>query len=174
MNCQPGKQRRRDDYIHGWTRQRDPEFLPGIIGHSFQASYSADGQERNVASLDAVLRRHQRMPELVQQHAGEEGQDEPNAGQYGVEALSLRPVDQNKKANQDQERGMHINADASERTEFPRPFHDQFLRFDETCALLWREDAPLREVLNGNLMYWSPFLTLACNIARHPLFSAGR
>ena len=44
--------------------------------------------------------------------------------------MPLRPVAQDDKADQDQERGVYINADASKGTNFPRPFHDPFLHFD--------------------------------------------
>ena len=51
------------------------------------------------------------------------GMYEAHALQRLPQAGACRPVTQDNKADEDQERGMHIHADAAKLPDFPGPFH---------------------------------------------------
>ena len=120
---QPDQQDGRDDHVHRRSGQRDPEFLHRFLRHLLQARNAADGQQGDVARLDAVAARHQRVPQFMQDHAAKQGDDEGDAPQRGLNILSGAPVIEPQKGEQQQKREVKINVNAEQSAEFERPFH---------------------------------------------------
>jgi hypothetical protein len=77
-----------------------------------------------VARFDAVFLGGEGMPKFVQQHAAEERQNEADAGQRRGERFPRPQIAQADSDNDEQKRGMNVNADAGEGADFPGPFHD--------------------------------------------------
>src|SRR3989440_8871106 len=63
-----------------------------------------------------------RVAELVQNDAGEQGKDERDAGERR-RAAAREPVRDPDPSDEQEKRGVHIEADARHRSELPGPFH---------------------------------------------------
>jgi hypothetical protein len=117
------EERRRDGDVHGRAGEGHDHLLPRILGHRFEHCEAADRQERDVLRPDAVPPGGQRVAEFVQDDADEKRQDEQDAADHPCDGPGFRPEDQTEIDNEEQERGMDIDVDASEGSEPCRPFH---------------------------------------------------
>ena len=125
----------RDDHVDGRSGQSHPQFLQRFVRHPFQPRQTTNGQQRDVPCLDAVSRRHERVAEFVQHDARKQREDEAHAFQRLCHAGARRPVTQDNKSDENQERRIHIHADTAKLTDFPGPFHAISLLFvlDRVC-----------------------------------------
>ena len=97
-----------------------------IFRETFQARDATYGQQRDVSRADAVAFRSQGVPELMQQHASEEGNDESDATPRLCPLMTPTKVGEQYPAEKQDECPMQVNADARKRAKFQRPFHERF------------------------------------------------
>ena len=121
-HAQPRRQRTRDDDVHRRARQRHPQFLRRLVRHPFQVRDATDGQQGNVACLDAITPGHEGVAKLVQQHAQENRAEKRHATQPGHETATSDGVRACDQAEQQQESGVQINVDAKNSPQFETPF----------------------------------------------------
>ena len=61
---------------HGRARERDQQLLAGRLGNPLEPRHAADGQQDHVRRAHPEAPRHRDVPELVEQDAEEEGDEE--------------------------------------------------------------------------------------------------
>src|SRR3989449_7719835 len=96
--------------------------LPRIVRYALQSGHATDGQQGDIAGADAVPPGGERVAELVQHHAGEQGEDERDAVERR-RAAARKPVCDPDPSQKQEKRGVHIETDAGHRSDLPRPFH---------------------------------------------------
>jgi hypothetical protein len=108
--------------VHRRAGERDDQLLPRYAWHSLQPRHTADRQEGDVPSVNAVSARRERMPQLMQHDDRKERHDvEQQRGEHCCEpALELLQRD---PAEQEQEGGMHIERNAGHASDSPGPLH---------------------------------------------------
>ena len=101
----------------------DQDFLVGIIRVSFDRCDTADRQQNDAARADAEATSGQRVPELVQDHAEEQGQYEGHAVEDRGQRSFQLPVAQRDPQDQDDEGDVKIDFDVRHPCNFPGPLH---------------------------------------------------
>src|SRR5262249_26179560 len=86
-------------------------------------SHPADGQEDDVARADAVASGGQRVPQLVQDHDPEQGQDEGHAAECVRRVVVGQVVLQPHPAQQKEEGEVDVDVDAGDAANPPGPPH---------------------------------------------------
>src|SRR5207253_10416827 len=76
----------------------------------------------DIAGEDAGPPGGERVAQLVQHYAGEQGEDECDAVESSG-AAAREPVRDADPRDEQEKRGVHIEADARHRSELPGPFH---------------------------------------------------
>ncbi len=89
---QHDEQHGRDHDVDGRPRDRDQELLDRLLGDALEPRHAADRQQHDVAGADAVPPGSERVPELVQDDAGEQGEDEEDAARRRGDRASFLPV----------------------------------------------------------------------------------
>src|SRR5256885_6715095 len=112
----------RDYKVTGVQTCALPIFLTRIVRYPLQSGHAPDGQQGDIAGTDTITPGGERVAELVQDHAGEQGEDERDAVERR-RAAARKPVRDPDPRKEQQEGGVHIEADAGHRSQFPRPFH---------------------------------------------------
>jgi hypothetical protein len=59
----------------------------------------------------------------MRNNADKKGQNEQHRSGYGTPAMRFSPFRQHDPRDQDEKRGVHVNVDAKNFAELPRPFH---------------------------------------------------
>src|SRR3989449_6262093 len=81
--------------------------LPRIVRYALQSGYATDGQQGDIAGADAVTPGSERVAELVQDHAGEQGKDETDTGERR-RAAARNPVCDPDPCEEQEKRGVYI------------------------------------------------------------------
>mgnify|MGYP006291353433 CR=1 FL=1 len=97
-------QHNRNGQIDGGPANRDPKLLHRLGRDALQPREAADGVERNAARADPEAARREGVPELMEHHAHEDGQDEPHARSRLRDALALDVV-KRPDGHHEQEKG---------------------------------------------------------------------
>jgi hypothetical protein len=116
---QPDEQYRCDRDVDSRAGDRHPQLLARIIWHALEARHSADRQQRDVARQDTEPLRRQRMPELVQQDAGEEREDEGDTRECARKRIPFSPLRKSEPDDEQEERCVNVEADASNGSDPP-------------------------------------------------------
>ena len=116
---QPDEEQQRDDHIHGGPGKRHPQLLEGFVRHPLQSGDPSDGKKRDVTSPDPVAPRRERVAEFVEHDACKEREDESDALDDGLDALTLVPVDEGDPGDHHEEGGVHVEVNARDPCQFP-------------------------------------------------------
>jgi hypothetical protein len=103
------------------TGERDEQFLPRILGHPLEPRHAADGEQRDVARANAVVPRRERVAELVEHDDREQREDEDDARRGVGKAPPLEKVSHADPREQDEKGGVHVDVDARDPPQLPRP-----------------------------------------------------
>ena len=74
-DCHRDEQDGHDHHVHGRTGQGDEQLLDRPVRDALQSRHTADRQERDVARGHAEPASSQSVPQFMQDHAAEKGQD---------------------------------------------------------------------------------------------------
>ena len=113
----PGPKAGGDDDVDGGACEGDPQFLPGVVGHSFESGDAADGEEGDVFGEDAVPSGGEGMAKFMEDDAAEEGEHEGCVSEDDLLAFTGDEAGDDDPGEEDQEGEMHLDADARECTE---------------------------------------------------------
>jgi len=125
-----------DEHVDRRAGQRHAKLLPGILRHPFQPGHAADGQERDIAGLDAESPGHQGVPQFVQHDAPEDGQHERDAVEDPSKITPLGNDNVDEPGDQQDERPMDEHPDPGHLAQLERPFH---AGGSSSCLLLMPE-----------------------------------
>jgi hypothetical protein len=89
-----------------------------ILREAFESRDAANGQQCDVPRADAVVFRGEGVPELMQQYASKERDDESDTTPRLRPVMTLTKMGEKNPAEKYGERPMQVNADSRERAKF--------------------------------------------------------